>query len=448
MSVLAKGYWTAFTAWHVRGERKLPYLPQDRIREIQQQRLRSLVEHAWAHVPHYREAMEQQGLRPRDFRTADDLARLPLIDGRRLVERPERFLAVGAMKGGLRIDSSGTSGRSKSIHHDRAALFLALAHGHRQRLVLEAFVERAFGYREMHFARPGGVPVQLRRFYAANSWMPQRIELDRRLVAPGGATAEAQIAEVNRFRPAVVRGYGSYLGWLFRTAWERCLDFERPKAIVYGADSMPESDREVIEEKLGIPVLSTYQSVEALRIGFQCAERKGFHLSTDAIAFRVVDEAGVSVGPGGTGHLVISNLTNHATVLLNYKLGDMVTLGRGPCPCGRTLPLIERIRGRSDDLVRLPGGAVSHALVVLEGLRAVSGVVQVQLLQEDVNRFVIRAVSSRAANLSAASEALVAALCQRVSPEVKAEVQWMEAIPAEPGGKTRAVIDLGARHAE
>jgi len=447
VSVLAKGYWTGFTAWHALGERKLPYLSPERIRETQQQRLRALVQHAWAFVPHYREAIERQGLRPGDFRTADDLARLPLIDGRQFVERPERFLAAGAINGGLRIDSSGTSGRSKSIYYDRAALFLALAHGHRQRLALEAFVGRALGYREMHFARPGGVPVQLRRFYAANSWMPQRIDLDRRLVSPGGATAEAQIAEVNRFRPAVVRGYGSYLGWLFRTAWERRLDFERPKAIVFGADSMPESDREVIEQQLGIPVLSTYQSVEALRIGFECAERRGFHLSADAVAFRVVDEAGVSVGTGGTGHLVISNLTNRATVLLNYKLGDVVTLGRGPCPCGRTLPLIERIRGRSDDLVRLPGGTVSHALVVLEGLRAVSGVVQVQLLQEDVNRFVIRAVSSPAAGRSVASEALVVALRERVGPEVKAEVQWMEAIPSEPGGKTRAVIDLGGRHA-
>ena len=448
MSVLAKGYWSAFTAWHARDERLLPYLLLERIREIQEQRLRSLVEYAWVCVPHCREAMERQGLRPRDFRTADDLARLPLIDGRQFVERPERFLAAGAIRGGLRIDSSGTSGRSKSIYYDRAALFLALAHGHRQRLALAPFVGRAFGYRELHFARPGGVPVQLRRFYVANSWTPKRIDLDRKLVMPGGATAEAQIAEVNRFRPAVVRGYGSYLGWLFRTAWERGLDFERPKAIVYGADSMPESDREVIEQKLGIPVLSTYQSVEALRIGFECGERKGFHLSTDALAFRVVDEAGSAVAPGGTGHLVVSNLTNHATVLLNYKLGDVVTLGRGPCPCGRTLPLIERIRGRSDDLVRLPGGAVSHALVVLEGLRAVRGVVQVQLLQEDVNRFVIRAVSSLAANRSVASEALVAALRESISPEVKAEVQWMEAIPAEQSGKTRAVIDLGARHAE
>ena len=129
---------------------------------------------------------------------------------------------------------------------------------------------------------------------------------------------------------------------------------------MYGADRLSDADRLLIETEFGVPVLSTYQAVEALRIAFQCERRHVFHMSLDQVAVRVVDANGKALGPGSTGEIVISNLTNRATVLLNYKLGDVVTLGGSPCPCGRSLPTIERIEGRADDLIVLPGGQRAH----------------------------------------------------------------------------------------
>lgn len=111
---------------------------------------------------------------------------------------------------------------------------------------------------------------------------------------------------------------------------------------------MPDADLRLIEQDMGIPVFSFYLSVEAPRIPFHCEQRRGHHIFADHVAARVVDEKGNSLPPGVPGEIVISNLTNRAPVLLNYRQGDTVTLGGEPCPCGRSLPTLGRASPGSD----------------------------------------------------------------------------------------------------
>jgi len=440
-SPVTKVLWNAFTLWHVRSERNLPYRPLSEILALQARRVRAIVAHAYQEVPFYRQEMDRRGLKPGDIRTAADLAALPLIDGSKLAREPDRFLAANLIHTpGLVLDSSGTSGRSKQIRYDARALFQALAKGQRHRFALSAFTGGVFGYREMHIARPSSVPAQMRHFYERYSWTPPGVDLTRQYLSPGDLSFEETVVTINQFRPDVIRGYGSYLGLLFREAHRRKAGIHRPKAIVYSADAMPEADRRLIEEEFGIPVNSTYQSVEALRIGFQCERRRGFHLSLDAVAVRVVDDEGQDVAPGGSGHIVISNLTNRATVLLNYKLGDIVTRSYSECDCGRTLPTIEAIEGRSDDLLRLTDGRMMHALVALEPLRAVPGVVQVQILQKAWDRFVLRVVGRPGIDCTETSGDLVRALQSKVGTTGHVTVDWVDAIPLGINGKVKAVI--------
>jgi phenylacetate-CoA ligase len=314
-----------------------------------------------------------------------------------------------------------------------------LAHGHRQRVVLARFVGRKFGYREMIVVRSGGVSLQLRRFYAAHSWTPHRLDFQREVLL-ADEPFDAAVERINRFRPDVVRGYGSHLGPLFRWAWERGRPLSGPKAVLYGADPMSEADRSVIEDRLGIPVLSTYQAVEALRLGFQCERRQGFHLDIDQVAVWVRGEDGRPVEPGGRGDLILSNLTNRATVLLNYRLGDVVSLGQRPCPCGRNLPTVDRIDGRCDDAVLLPDGQIRHSLVVLRPLFRIPGVVQVQVIQEELRRFRLRVVCAAGTDWKVAQQQLHTAMQAMFGPDILVQSERFDAIPPEPSGKVRAVV--------
>lgn len=435
-----KAYWNTFTLWHAREEGKLPYRPLGEILAEQDRRVKAIVAHAYETVPHYREVMNRAGLGPSDFRTAEDLAQLPILTGDQVARAPATFLSRRyANDHGLRIDSSGTSGRAKSIYYDPAALFLALAHGHRQRVVLAEFVGRTFGYRELNAIRSRSVSVQLRSFYESHSLAPRNIDFKRNRLSPKDTFAD-NITHINAFQPEVIRGYGSYIGAVFRWAWKHGHPVFRPNAVVYGADRMADSDRLLIETEFGVPVLSTYQAVEALRIGFQCERREAFHISLDQVAVRVVDKNGDTVGPGSTGEIVLSNLTNRATVLLNYKLGDVITLGRSACPCGRTLPTIEKIEGRSDDLIVFSDGQLAHSLAVLEDLRTVPGVAQVQLIQEDLRRFLLRVVGVALQDRDQVRRGLEAVLCATLGNDISVSIEWVDTIPPEPGGKVKAVI--------
>jgi len=439
-SLLRRAYWNGYTLWHVRREASLPFRPLAEIIAAQNRRVRAIVLHAYQTVPYYREVIDELGLTPRDFRGGDDLARLPVLTGRQLALEPDRFLSRRfAKEGGLQIHSSGTSGYSKRISYDAGALFLALAHGHRQRRVLARFVGRRFGYREMSFVRPESVSIQIRRFYESHSWAPKRIDLKRGFGSPGDSF-EDNVARLNALQPDVLRGYGSHLGALFRQAAERGLSIHRPRAITYGADRMAAADRHLIETEFGIPVLSTYQAAEALRIGFQCESRGAFHLNLDDVAIRIVDDSGNPVKPGERGALMVSNLTNRATVMLNYRLGDVVTQSATPCGCKRTLPTIEAIDGRADDFVILPGGRRIHGLVVLAPLLRVPGVIQVQLIQEDLQRYLLRVVCAASVDWPTVFRDLHAACGTTLGDGFALEIARGDTIPPEPNGKFRSVI--------
>ena len=442
LSLWTRAYWNSFVLWHARDEGSLPYRPLEEIEEIQARRLRRLMRHVFENVPYYRRTMEKLGLTPSDFRCAADLARLPILDSTQFLSNSEQFQARNIpVRRTFKIQSSGTTGRPKSLFYDHAALFKSMAHGHRQRLAIVPFTGQAYGYREMIITRSEGVVDQLRDFYAARMWIPSSLELHRMTLRPSAAEAKDQISRIRRFRPDVMRGYGSYIGHIFRHAHERGLSLPRPRVVVYAADRMPAPDRALIERHFGVPVLSNYQAVEALRLAFQCEQGRGFHVCIDDVAYRVVDEHGRDVAPGEEGEIIISNLTNRATGLLNYRLGDRVTGGGSDCPCGRTLPVIRRLRGRSDDLIFLPGARFIHSGVVLDSLQLVPGVLQIQIIQESFDSFLIRAVTAGTSQDGPTRDRLVKTLLDQLGGGVgSVEVDFVPSLPTQPSGKVKAVI--------
>src|SRR5207247_3744739 len=143
-------------------------------------------------------------------------------------------------------------------------------------------------------------------------------------------------------RPRVAYSHGSYADQFLRYVRARAEQVALPRVWVVGADMVSSAAREVAGE-LGCILYSTYSAVEAGRLGFQCEHLDGYHLNVDACAVRIVDRGGRSVPPGQTGEIVISNLSNRATVLLNFAVGDRGALDPTPCKCGRSLPLLARL---------------------------------------------------------------------------------------------------------
>jgi phenylacetate-coenzyme A ligase PaaK-like adenylate-forming protein len=149
MRLLDRLYWTSFLAANVWGQTRYPFRPLPAIARDRDHAVRRMISHAFRCVPYYRRTLLQAGLAPGDSQGFDDLAKLPLIDASTVLAAPTDFLATTAdLRRCVSLKTSGSSGMSRTIHVDRAALFRNPAQGERERSMMAAAVGRRSGYRE------------------------------------------------------------------------------------------------------------------------------------------------------------------------------------------------------------------------------------------------------------------------------------------------------------
>lgn len=205
---------------------------------------------------------------------------------------------------------------------------------------------------------------------------------------------------------------------------------------MYGGDSLPENRRRWITETYGCVVYTTYQSVETGKIGFQCERLGGFHLNVDLCAVRIVDPAGKTVGPGVTGEIVVSNLVNRAMVFLNFRLGDLGALSAEDCPCGRSLPVLERLEGRVTEILTASDGRrVSTTVVRAHLIHELDAVFQAQVTQPEPGRILWRLVPFSGTDRDSLRRQMIEKTSALFGPGTHVEVAFVESIPHTPTGK-------------
>jgi phenylacetate-coenzyme A ligase PaaK-like adenylate-forming protein/predicted lipid-binding transport protein (Tim44 family) len=295
----------------------VPFWPEERVRARADARARAIADEAAAHVPYYRRL-----LRPGEIRGVADLAELPLLDKAAVRDDPTAFRSSAPEADeGLSLRTTGSTWEPLTVFHDRRSLLLNIAFAERERAVETRFVGRSLRYvaLDLGLGRTITTPQEVRAFYDRACYRPLR---PRHHAAGVDEPLEDVVATIDRLRPDVVRGYGTYLELLFRTAAAEGLSFHLPRVVVYTADGMTEEGRRLVEERFGVPVLSQYSAVEVFRIGYFCEERRAHHVHEDLCGLSVVAD-GRPVPDGEPGEVVVSNLVNRGTVLLNYRLGDV-----------------------------------------------------------------------------------------------------------------------------
>jgi phenylacetate-CoA ligase len=447
--------WSAFLAWHMRGQSRLPFLPPEQIRRLQARRLRSMIDHAYRFVPYYRRTLDRMKLKPHDFRTVEDLARLPIIEPCQLQTQTLQFVSTAhPPREYTLLLTGGSTGDPRPVYHQASGIFLNAAHGERERCMVAALVGRRFGYRETVIISQNSTAHTLQGFAATRGLLPKGIAISRQYLSLMDPP-EKNIPLINQFRPDVIHTYGSYLETLFGHLARTGEPFHRPKVVTYSSDGLGEAAYRLIREQFGIPVLSTYQANEAFKIGFDCPHHLGLHLNIDLYPLRVVDSAGSDLPAGQTGEVVLSNLVNRAMVLLNYRLGDLAAMLDVACPCGRTLPLLSYPPGRSDDKILLPDGRCLHPQLARTVFTTERDVFQYQIVQHTPNRFEVKVITAPGANQEVMKNRVEDEFRKRFGQDVQVEVRFVDSIDRTRGGKFRPVICLcrqagapeGASHA-
>jgi phenylacetate-CoA ligase len=449
-------------------ERRVPWWPIERIEWLQRRRVRATIEYAYANVPFYRRALDDHGLAPRDFVSARDLERLPLIDGSMLAANPDDFTAQRYRHEGREVfNTSGSTGVRKRICWDHGSLMRRFARGERDRIVITRLAGERWSatmLREFITSEPARSTAS--RLLGVDSEAHQRLQIlpagfsSRTMRTIGGersliprrplhyhnlspaAPFEVAAAQIRAIKPRVVYSFGSYVEQFLRRLADRRADVPMPRVWVYLGDMVSDAARELADE-LGCRLYSVYAAMEAGTIGFQCERRDGFHLNVDLCALRVVDADGRTLPPGEPGEIVISSLDNRATVLLNYRIGDRAMLTKRPCPCGRSLPLLASFDGRRSEMIHLRDGRVISSLM-LEGMFRVElrRTLQAQIEQLRPGELRWRIVPFASADREELRRAFAARAAQTLGTGTTMTIQFTEEIARTSQGKLlRAVVN-------
>jgi phenylacetate-CoA ligase len=330
---------------------QLESLSRTQLRELQNEKLRTMIHYVSEQAPFYQQRFRELGIRPDDIRSLDDLPRLPFTRKQDLAEQyPFGLLAVPREQV-LRIHaSSGTMGKSTVVCYTRNDIELfsemmarsLIAAGARPGMLLH----NAYNY--------GLFTTGLGVHYGAE-------KLSMTVVPTSGGMLEQQITLILDLKPEVICCPPSYARALGEELMRRGIPPEEIslKYALLGAEPWTETIRAEVDENLGVRSTNLYGLTEILGPGVsqECVEvRSGSHIWEDHFYPEVVNPmTGEPLADGKEGVLVFTHLSKEAMPLLRYWTGDISSLTHEPCPCGRTHVKMSPIRGRSDDLLMVQG---------------------------------------------------------------------------------------------
>lgn len=435
-SVVSRALNTAYVMPSCIWERGMPWAPVPFLRALQQIRFRSMVNHAWKHVPFYRSVMEERGLSPADLRKPEDLRLLPLISNTEFRKNPSIF---NSEKINIEDDMLMRAGNYKKIYWSRKAALQWFARISRSRAVVNNLLGRNSGYVEAYVQPNEDCNHTMNKFWGENLLFRGRTAARHRLNINEPYTET--LKRLNEILPDIIYCYGSHTEQFFKYIRNNQLDLKAPRIWIYGSDMMSPGIRELIEREYGCLVYSTYNMNEMGAFSFECEQRSGFHLNTDACYIRIANEQGETVPDGVTGEVIISNLVNKATVILNYRTGDRARKSIELCSCGRTLPVLQELQGRICDTIYCADGIdISYAVLATPSGEMLARVRNFQIVQERRGHICWNLVPFSDTDHADVAARLAGITRQIIPPSNEIEVKWVENILVTPGQKRKFVV--------
>jgi phenylacetate-CoA ligase len=336
--------------------------------ELQLRRLKSVVAWVYERVPHYREALDERSIKPRDIKSLDDVGRLPFTDKIALRDTYPFDMFAVPMEQVVRVhSSSGTTGKPIVVGYTKGDL--------------NTWTELT-----ARIASAAGVTahdrVQMAFLYGmfTGGWgMHYCIERVGATVFPAGAgNTERQLMMMQDFGTTALVCTPSYALYIAEVAETTGVDLVSSQLRVglFGGEPSGEGMRAEIERRLGILATDNYGLSEVMGPGVsgECEHQCGLHMAEDHFLFEVVDPtSGEPLPAGEEGELIITTLTKEAFPLLRYRTRDLTTIDTEPCACGRTLARMRKVRARTDDMLIIRGvnvypSQIEDALLQVEGV--------------------------------------------------------------------------------
>jgi len=347
---------------------KAECMSEEEIKELQLQRLQSVVKRAYEKVPYYNKRFTDLKIEPEDIETLDDIEKLPFTSKTDLRDAyPFGMFAVDTEDIVEVHTTSGTTGKPTVSGYTEADLDLwgeVMARALTMTGVKkEDKVQNSYGYGLF----TGGMGVH---------YGGQKIGATVIPISAGNTTRQLEIMQ--DFGTTVLTCTPSYGLYLAEVAEREGIDTSKLKlkAGCFGAEMWTEEMRNKLEERLNISAQNIYGLTEVIGPGvaMECSQKHGLHIFEDHFYPEIINPKTLEQLPDGeTGELVLTTLTREGMPVIRFRTKDITALRRGVCECGRTQVKMDRITGRSDDMLKVRGvivfpSQIEKALLKIEGL--------------------------------------------------------------------------------
>ena len=326
-------------------------MPREALEAIQLKRLQATLSHVYATVPFYKKKLDEAGILPGDIKSLEDLQRIPFTTKQDLRDNYPFGMFAVPMANVVRIHaSSGTTGQPTVVGYtardintwaELMARSLSSAGATRGDII-----HNAYGYGLF----TGGLGVH----YGAE-------KLGASVIPVSGGNTKRQAIIMRDFKPTILTATPSYTLHLAEAAEEMGISFKdlHFKAGIFGAEPWSEDMRTEIEKKLNLDAIDIYGLSEVMGPGvsIECREAKnGLHIFEDHFIPEIINpDTGETLPYGETGELVFTTITKEAFPIIRYRTRDITILNPEPCICGRTHVRMNKVSGRSDDMLIIRG---------------------------------------------------------------------------------------------
>jgi phenylacetate-CoA ligase len=419
----------------LRGLEETQWFPGPRLAALQLENLRRFLVDIGTHVPYYRELFGTIRFVPESVQSLDDLAQVPFLTKALIRGNEDRLKARDAGKL-IRYNTGGSSGEPlvfymgpDRVSHDVAAKW------------------RATRWWGVDIGDPEivvwGSPIELN---AQDRVRQLRDRLLRTELLPAFDMSEANldrfIERIKAKRPKMLFGYPSALAYIARHAERRHerLDGLGIKVAFVTSECLYDHQRRQIERTFGCRVANGYGGRDAGFIAHECPEGS-LHVTAEDLVVELVDSEGRVVPAGEPGEIVVTHLATRDFPFLRYRTGDVGVLDDRACACGRGLPTLREVRGRSTDFVVARDGTVLHGLALIYVVRDLPNIRTFAIVQESLERTRVSIVPEAGFDPRVRvtiSEGIKA----RLGRDVAVEVEVVDSIAAERSGKHRYVKSM------
>jgi len=406
---------------------------RERIDLDQFERLRSFLCDIGRRVPYYSRMFAEIGFKPEAIAKVTDLGALPLLDKAKIRANLDAMQAQGATAL-QRYNTGGSSGEPLVFYtsvgrrsHDVAAKWRATRWwgvdiGDPEMVVWGSPVELGAQDR-----------IRILRDRILRSTLLPAFDMSR-------LSLDSYVARIRELQPAMIFGYPSSLSLIANHARELGvrLDALGIKVAFVTSERLYEEQRQAIEMGFGCPVANGYGGRDAGFIAHACPQGR-MHLSAEDIVVEILDDHGAAVPAGTAGEIVVTHLSTADFPFVRYRTGDVGVLASEPCPCGRGLPVLDDIQGRSTDFVVARDGTVMHGLALIYVLRALDGIERFKIVQHDAGRTEVLIVAGPGFEPSCV-EHIRNEFRKRLGASVEIAVDVVDTIAPEASGKYRYVV--------